>query len=58
MVQISQGRCGVTGFLCTSHIYPGHANYLRKVGLAAPNFPTMGDLWGNQDEKMDIENEK
>ena len=25
-------------------IYPAHANALRKAGLAAPVFPTMGDL--------------
>ena len=36
-------------------IYPGHTNNLRKAGLAPPNFPTMGDLWNKQDEKVDIE---
>ena len=35
-------------------IYPDHANTLRKAGLAPPNFPTMGDLWSKQDEKVDI----
>ena len=36
-------------------IYPDHTNTLRKAGLAPPNFPTMGDLWSKQDEKVDIE---
>ena len=35
-------------------IYPDHANALRKAGLAPPNFPTMRDLWINQDENGDI----
>ena len=35
-------------------IYPDHANALRKAGLAPPNLSTMGDLWRNQDEKVDI----
>ena len=39
-------------------VYPDHANALRKAGLAPPNFPTMGDLWRNQDEKVDIEKEQ
>ena len=34
-------------------IYPDHANALRKAGLAPPVFPTMGDLWIKQDEKVD-----
>ena len=34
-----------------------HANVLRKAGHAPPNFPTMVDLWSNQDEKVDIEKE-
>ena len=33
-------------------------NALRKAGLAPPDFPTMGDLWKMQDEKLEIENEK
>ena len=39
-------------------VYPDHVNALRKAGLAPPYFPTMGDLWKMQDEKLDIENEK
>ena len=35
-------------------IYPEHANALHKVGLAPSNFPTMGNLWSKQDEKVDI----
>ena len=36
-------------------IYLDHVNALRKASLAPPNFPTMGDLWSKQDEKVDIE---
>ena len=39
-------------------VYPDHANALRKADLAPPDFPTMGDLWKIQDEKLEIENEK
>ena len=39
-------------------VYPGHANALRKAVLAPPDFPTMGNLWKMQDEKLEIENEK
>ena len=39
-------------------IYPDHANALLKAGLAPPIFLTMGELWKNQDEKMDIEGKK
>ena len=39
-------------------VYPDHANALRKAVLAPPDFPTMGDLWKMQDEKLEIENEK
>ena len=39
-------------------VYPDHAKALCKAGLAPPNFSTMLDLWKNQDEKLDIENEK
>ena len=35
--------------------YPNHLNALCKAGLAPPNFLTMGDLWSNQDERVDIE---
>ena len=38
-------------------IYPNHANALRKAGLAPSNFPTMGDLWSKQDEKVDMKKE-
>ena len=33
-------------------IYPAHVNALRKAGLAPPVFPTMGELWEKQDEKV------
>ena len=36
-------------------IYPDHVNALRKAGLVPPNFLTMGDLWRNQDAKVDME---
>ena len=39
-------------------IYPAHANALRKEGLAPPVFPTMGDLWRKQDEKVENEKER
>ena len=39
-------------------VYLNHVNALREADLAPPNFPTMGDLWKFQDEKLDIENEK
>ena len=35
-------------------IYPNHTKALRKAGLAPHDFPTMGDLWIKQDEKVDI----
>ena len=35
--------------------YMDHAKAIRKAGLAPPVFPTMGYLWINQDEKVDIE---
>ena len=38
-------------------IYPNHVNALHKAGLAPYNFPTMGDLWSKQDEKVNIEKE-
>ena len=37
--------------------YPDHVNALRKAVFTPPNFPTMGDLWSKQDEKMYIEKE-
>ena len=39
-------------------VYPDHANALRKAGLAPPDFPTMGDLWKMQDEKLETANKK
>ena len=39
-------------------IYPAHVNALRKAGLAPPVFPTMGDLWRNQDEKVENKKER
>ena len=39
-------------------IYPDHANALCKASLAPPNFPTMGDLWIKQDEKVNSEKEQ
>ena len=38
-------------------IYPDHVNALHKAVLAPPNFPTMGYLWSNQDDRVDIEKE-
>ena len=35
-------------------IYPNHMIALCKAGLAPPNFLTMGDLWSNQYERVDI----
>ena len=37
--------------------YPDHVNALCKAVFTPPNFPTMGDLWSKQDEKMYIEKE-
>ena len=39
-------------------VYPHHVNALCEAGLEPPNFPTMGDLWKIQDEKMDNNKEK
>ena len=39
-------------------IYPNNSNALNKAGFAPPIFPIMGELWKDQDENMDIENEK
>ena len=39
-------------------IYPSHTNALRKAYLAPPVFPTMGELWGKQDEKVDKNKER
>ena len=39
-------------------IYPDHANALRKVGLATSVFPTMGELWEKQDEKLEKNKER
>ena len=36
-------------------IYPDNANALRTAGLAPTNFPIMGYLWSNQDDKLNIE---
>ena len=33
-------------------IYPVHVNALCKAGLAPLVFPTMGELWEKQDEKV------
>ena len=38
-------------------IYPDHTNALCKAGLAPLFFPTMGDLWSKQDERVDTEKE-
>ena len=40
------------------NIYPNHVNALRKAGLEPPIFPTMGYLWGKQDESIDSEKER
>ena len=39
-------------------IYPAHMNALHKAGLAPPVFPTMGELWQKQDEKMEKNKEQ
>ena len=39
-------------------IYPANANAFRKAGLAPSFFPTMGDLWRNQYEKVEFEKEQ
>ena len=39
-------------------IYLAHANALRKAGLAPSVFPTMGELWEKQDEKLEKNNER
>ena len=39
------------------NIYPAHVNALRKASLAPPVFPTMGDLWIKQDEKVEKKKE-
>ena len=39
-------------------IYPAHTNALRKEGLAPPGFPSMGELWEKQDEKVDKNKER
>ena len=36
-------------------IYPDYARALCKAGIAPLIFPTMGELWKNQDDKMDID---
>ena len=40
------------------NIYPAHVNALRKADLAPLVFPTMRDLWRNQNEKVEIEKEQ
>ena len=39
-------------------IYPAHAKALRKSGLAPSVFPTMGELWEKQDEKLEKNKER
>ena len=39
-------------------IYLAHANALRKAGLAPSVFPTMGELWEKQDEKLEKNKER
>ena len=39
-------------------IYPAHVNALRKACLASSVFPTMGDLWEKQDEKLEKNKER
>ena len=39
-------------------ISPAHANTLCKAGLAPPVFPTMGELWEKQDEKVEKNKER
>ena len=39
-------------------IYQAHSNALCKVGLAPSVFPTMGELWEKQDEKLEKNKEQ
>ena len=39
-------------------IYPDHANYLLKAGLASSISPKMVYLWRKQDKKVDSEKER
>ena len=39
-------------------IYPNHGTALCEAGLAPHIFPTMVDLWRNQDENVDYEKEQ
>ena len=39
-------------------IYPAHMNALCKADLAPPVFPTMGELWGKQDESVEKNKER
>ena len=39
-------------------ICPDHANALRKAELVPPIFLTIGELWKNKYEKIDIENKQ
>ena len=50
-------RKPLINYLGVKKVYPDHVNALRKSGLMPPNFPTIGDLWGKQDGKVDIEKE-
>ena len=34
-------------------VYPYHDNTLRKAGLVPSNFLKIGELWNDQDEKVD-----
>ena len=39
-------------------LYPDHETAFRTAGLAPPIFPTLGDLWRKQDDKVDSEKEQ
>ena len=39
-------------------IYPNHTNSIHQAGLLPTILSTMGELWKNQDENMDIDNKK
>ena len=33
------------------YFYPDHANKLARAGLGMKNFPTLKELWDNEDER-------
>eukprot|EP00957_Ditylum_brightwellii_P204930 15341434-Ditylum_brightwellii.AAC.1 len=39
-------------------VYPGHAEALRKAGLAEQHFPTFGEVWGKEELEASVEKKK